>query len=205
MTTKVFCVGFHKTGTTSLAVALKTLGYRVAGPKGVRDPNIAVNALATAYALVDQYDAFQDNPWPLIYKQLDARYPGSKFILTLRDSESWIKSQLQHFGRWETPMRKWIYGAGCPEGNEDVYVRRFEEHNREVMAYFKDRPEDLLILDLTKGDGWEKICSFLGRDVPDTPFPHANKARKRENARTLSARLAKKAKKLSDRIASYFT
>jgi UDP-N-acetylmuramate-alanine ligase len=41
METKVFCIGFHKTGTTSLAVALKTLGYRVTGPNGVHDPDIA--------------------------------------------------------------------------------------------------------------------------------------------------------------------
>lgn len=30
MVTKIFCIGFHKTGTTSLATALETLGYRPA-------------------------------------------------------------------------------------------------------------------------------------------------------------------------------
>ncbi len=39
MKTKVFCIGFHKTGTSSLAVALKTFGYRVTGPNGVNNPN----------------------------------------------------------------------------------------------------------------------------------------------------------------------
>ncbi len=41
-----------------------------------------------AYELVAQYDAFQDNPWPIIYKGLDVKYPDSKFILMLRDPDS---------------------------------------------------------------------------------------------------------------------
>jgi hypothetical protein len=75
-------------------------------------------------------------------------------------------------------MRRWIYGegAGCPEGNEDIYVARYERHNKEVLEYFAKRPDDLLVFDLPKGDGWDKLCPFLGHDVPDEPFPHANKA-----------------------------
>lgn len=175
MKTKVFCIGFHKTGTTSLEVALGALGYRVTGPNGHLDPDIEKNALTVAYDLVEQYDAFQDNPWPILYKELDAKYPGSKFILTLRDSQSWIRSQVKYFGRRETPMRNWIYGVGNPEGNEAVYVERFEAHNREVLDYFRDRSDDLLVMDLAKGDGWEKLCPFLNLTVPVTPFPHTNK------------------------------
>ena len=41
---KIFGIGFHKTGTTSLAQALKMLGFSVTGPNGINDPNIADNA-----------------------------------------------------------------------------------------------------------------------------------------------------------------
>lgn len=180
MKSKVFCIGFHKTGTTSIAVALARLGYRVTGPNGVNDPNIESNVLPMALALVDRYDAFQDNPWPIIYKELDQRFPGSKFILLLRDPDTWIKSQISHFGRTETPMRKWIYGVGCPEGNESIYLDRYRAHNLDVQAHFASRPEDLLIMDLAKGDGWEKLCPFLGAAHPGTKFPHVNKAKDRE-------------------------
>ena len=186
MNTKIFCIGFHKTGTTSLAEALRTLGYRVTGPNGVTDPDIAQNVFSMTDALVEEYDAFQDNPWPIIYKELDVKYADSKFILTVRSSESWIKSQIRHFGRRETPMREWIYGAGCPEGNEDIYVSRFERHNREVIDYFGDRPDDLLVFPLTQRGGWNSLCSFLGKDVPNEPFPHANEASEREEAARLS-------------------
>lgn len=176
MKSKVFCIGFHKTGTTSLEKALELLGYRVTGSFGTRDPNIADKVHDMADELVARYDAFQDNPWPVLYRDMDEKYPGSKFILTMRSPESWISSQVRDFGLRETPMRQWIYGVGCPEGNEDVYVARYERHNREVLEYFRERPDDLLILDLPRGDGWPELCAFLGEPAPDKPFPHANKA-----------------------------
>ena len=79
---KVFCIGFHKTGTTSLELALKKLGYRVTGSFGTKDPDIAEKVHEMAYAMVPEYDAFEDNPWPILYRELDERFPGSKFILT---------------------------------------------------------------------------------------------------------------------------
>jgi hypothetical protein len=172
---KVFGIGFHKTGTTTLAIALRRLGYRVTGPNGTNDPEIEKNVYSMAYALVEQFDAFQDNPWPILYRELDARFPGSKFILTTRSSASWIRSQIAHFGVKETPMRRWIYGKGCPEGNEDIYLKRFDRHNKEVVAYFRGREEQFLSMDFTVGDGWEKLCAFLGFEPPAEPFPHANK------------------------------
>ena len=174
--TKVFCIGFHKTGTKSLAAALKTLGYRVTGPNGARDPDIAEKVHDMAWDLVDRFDAFQDNPWPILFKELDQRCPGSRFVLTLRDTDDWLRSIVGHFGRRESQMRRWIYGPGCPEGNEQVYRERFERHNREVRDYFRDRPGDLLELSLARGDGWQQLCPFLGLPVASVPFPHANRA-----------------------------
>ena len=175
---KVFCIGFHKTGTTSLELALKKLGNRVTGSFGTKDPDIANKVHEMAYAMVDNFDAFQDNPWPILYKELDKEFPGSKFILTRRPADTWIRSMVKDFALTETPMRRWIYGenAGCPEGNEDIYVARYERHYKEVFEYFSGRPNDLLTFDLPKGDGWDKLCPFLGYDIPDQPFPHANKA-----------------------------
>lgn len=57
MGTKIFCIGFHETGTTSLAKALRTLGYRVTGPNGVADPDIAQNVVL---------DYFKDRPDDLL-------------------------------------------------------------------------------------------------------------------------------------------
>ena len=179
---KVFGIGFHKTGTTSLAEALSILGYRVTGPNGTENPNIADEVREMAWRLAEEFDAFQDNPWPILYRELDERYPGSKFILTRRPTDRWIKSICRHFGAVESPMRRWIYGVGAPLGNEDLYVARYERHNREVLEYFRNRPDDLLVMDLSQGDGWEQLCPFLGHGIPFQPFPHENRAEDRWKA-----------------------
>lgn len=185
---KVFCLGFHKTGTTSLGMALDRLGYRVSGAFGVNDPDIAKHAAEQALERAADFDAFQDNPWPILYRELDDAFPGSKFILLLREPDAWIQSQLKHFGQRETPMRRWIYGDahGCPAGNEAVYLHRYQAHNQAVLAYFAQRPDDLLVLNLEEGDGWETLCAFLGEPIPCEPFPHANNAKKRNKRNLLS-------------------
>lgn len=173
---KVFGIGFHKTGTKSLAAALHILGYRVTGPNGVRDPQIATNALPMALDLVPRFDAFQDNPWPILFQEMDRRFPGSKFILTSRPTGEWFRSVEGYFGTASTPMRKWIYGvdAGSPIGNEAIYKTRYQRHNDAVLKHFENRPEALLVLNLTQGEGWPPLCSFLGHDVPDQAFPRKN-------------------------------
>jgi len=169
---KVFCVGFHRTGTSSLRAALQILGYRVCGSVATEEPDVASRVHQIAFDLLDHYDAFEDNPWPVLYRELDERRPGSRFILTIRPAEAWARSVVRFFGTKTTPMREWIYGAGSPVGNEDRYRDRFERHNQEVLRYFRDRPDDLLVLRITEGEGWPELCSFLRHPVPDEPFPH---------------------------------
>jgi hypothetical protein len=171
---KVFCIGFHKTGTKSIGSALSTLGYRVCGPTGVQDPHIAKNISAYIEKALSQFDAFQDNPWPIVFDNLDTRVPGSKFILTLRPEEQWISSMVSHFGDLDTPMREWIYGVGHPRGHETCYLQRYRDHNRDVFDYFKNRKTDLLVLDLTQDFTWQKLCEFLDKPLPHLPFPYLN-------------------------------
>ena len=178
-TPKVFGIGFHKTGTTSLAAALSHLGYKVTGPNEVHNPRIADEAYRASQELAVTHDAFQDNPWPLLYREMDRDHPGSRFILTLRPAEKWIRSVVTHFGMIDTPMRQWIYGVGHPIGNEEIFLARYERHNREVMEYFANRASDLLVLRITEGEGWEKLCPFLGVSVPERPFPRENTAEQR--------------------------
>jgi hypothetical protein len=171
---KVFGIGFHKTGTKSLAEALRRLGYRVTGPNGTGDEDIAGKLLPMTLALAEQFDGFQDNPWPLVYREMDRQFPGSKFVLTLRPMESWVGSVVRHFGTKTTPMRRLMYGAGSPLGNEAIYIERHKRHIDEVRDYFRDRPQDFLTLRITEGEGWQQLCPFLGRPVPESPFPHRN-------------------------------
>lgn len=183
MKEKVFCIGFHKSGTSSIGKALKILGYKVMAGHSISDQNVSENAMIKSIELVKKYDAFEDNPWPILYKELDKKFPGSKFILTVRDSDSWIKSQVKHFGEEITPMREWIYGVGSPKGNEQVYLNRYEQHNKEVREYFKNRPDDFVEINFSsKENNWEKICKLLNKKLPKVNFPHTNSQKDREKS-----------------------
>jgi hypothetical protein len=59
----------------------------------------------------------------------------------------------------------------------DIARRRYLSHIQEIRDYFKDRPDDLLEICWENGDGWEKLANFLGKPVPQEPFPHRNKRR----------------------------
>lgn len=171
---KVFGIGFHKTGTTSLELALGQLGYRVTGPNMVHSRLPTAQLWEKLKELIDKFDAFQDNPWPIFFKELYAYRPESKFILTVRPSSEWIRSVVDFFGSETTPMRERIYGSGSPLGHESEYIKRYERHNMDVLDFFSDKPSSLLVMNLPAGDGWSKLCAFLGRvDVPSRPFPHA--------------------------------
>lgn len=179
---KVFGIGFHKTGTKSLAAALKYLGYRVTGPNFSENPRIAQEALRLSLELVPHYDAFQDNPWPVLYRELHREFPQAKFILTLRPTAAWIASVVRHFGATTTPMREWIYGLGSPRGNEQLYVSRYEAHNRGVLAYFQEASARFLVFRITDGQEWRALCPFLGKEIPAIPFPHENPAEARSGS-----------------------
>ncbi|MCK5363870.1 MAG: hypothetical protein KAR22_12915 [Gammaproteobacteria bacterium] len=51
-------------------------------------------------------------------------------------------------------------------------ITKFEKNTAEVQAAFG--PVRLLTYNL--GDGWEKLCRFLDRPIPDMPFPRSNSA-----------------------------
>ena len=174
MQNKVFCIGFQKTGTTTMVEALKLLGYRVTGPDHVRDKDIAEKLERVTAELSHRFDAFQDNPWPLVYRQMDALHPGSKFILTVRDPQKWYESYRNHFeGVPSTPMQRTALRAPRSMTRSTTKVACAATTTRSV-DYFQDRPDDLLVIDVTRDHRWEPICAFLELPVPAAPFPHSN-------------------------------
>jgi hypothetical protein len=187
----VFGIGLHKTGTTSLGVALEGLGYTVC--HGAISLRVALghrrmmhllrcHELEPIMRVAEHYDAFEDNPWFLLYRELDARFAHAKFILTMRDESRWLESALRYYDRTETDIRRsdlrhWIYGVRSPVGHEQRWLERYRQHNDDVKAYFRNRPGDLLVVDWERGSGWAELASFLGRDVPSRSFPHENRGR----------------------------
>jgi 3'-phosphoadenosine 5'-phosphosulfate (PAPS) 3'-phosphatase len=176
---KIFGIGLSKTGTTSLANALTLLRYKTRDNLGA-SKYAAGDLSSIDLEIVNAHEALTDTPIPSFYRELDAAYPGSKFILTVRDSNGWLASCRKQFTQrgaeqqTEAHKRLFIDLYGSDVFNEEGFVRGYRSYVEGVRQYFRNRPDDLLIIDITAGEGWGKLCRFLGRPVPDIPFPKAN-------------------------------
>ncbi len=179
-TPKIVCVGFQKTGTTSLGTALKRMGYSVCGTRTDLTLPILHGNVTRIRTVIAGYDAVKDTPWPLLYKDIDRWFPGSKFVLTYRNPESWYNSVRDHIGTLRSPLHEWIYGwgKGIPAYNRDNTLRVYEDHIDDVYHYFRNRPDDLLTIDFSAGEGWDSLCDFVGRDRIEESFPHEGKRKK---------------------------
>jgi len=182
--TRVFGIGLQKTATTSLHEAFKLLGFDSLHWGTGEAPMIwyEMNALGRS-ATLEQWYALSDNPIPLLYKQLDKAYPGSKFILTVRDEVDWLVSVKKLWDHKHNPTRYlWdVYPISnqlhtALYGRKDfdalVFLDRYRRHNLEVLEYFKDRPDDLLVT----GAGWPALCKFLDKPIPTVPYPRSNRS-----------------------------
>jgi hypothetical protein len=166
---KIFGLGLSKTGTTSLHHALKRLGL-----KSVHYPH-KKEIFVGDFSWMDDYDAVSDIPVAPYYPQLDKIYPGSKFILTVRAVDQWLQSMERWWNRpdraseYMIRMRIAVYGVHAFHADRLRYV--YEKHVNDATEYFRNRPRDLLVLDICAGEGWEQLCPFLDRSPPGGNFP----------------------------------
>ncbi|HSE33384.1 MAG TPA: sulfotransferase [Pyrinomonadaceae bacterium] len=179
---KVVGVGLPKTGTTTLGYCFRRFGFK----HRTFDMDLALqvkrNILAPVLKEAEKFEAFEDWPWFEIYRELDQRFPNSKFILTLRkDTETYVASLKRHHER--EGIRKpgfikphfWdeVHGMQPADWDYEKSAQRYERHNREVLEYFGDRINtDLLVVCWEQGDGWRELSRFLNKRKPDEPFPH---------------------------------
>jgi hypothetical protein len=157
---KVFCIGLNKTGTTSLHLAFQKMGLK-SFHGGTFDYRI---------------DAFSDGRYYQNYKDLDKLSPNSKFILNTRELRPWILSRIKHCqqpgkGHY-TPG--WEKDSRCDSDRIEEWVEQRWQLYREIKEYFKDRPTDLLVLDVCGGDNYQQICPFLDLSRIAEKFPTQN-------------------------------
>lgn len=147
----------------------------------------------------------------MLYEAFYAQFPKGKFILTEREPDRWLKSVQKHFGDSVNPTRRFVYGQmGSIEAPEH-YKKIYTTHNENVKAFFQEKGTDsFLVFKIEEGDGWETLCGFLDKAVPQTavthkplPFPHANPASTRDFYRK-HKRVRKFKRSLKRNIKHYF-
>jgi hypothetical protein len=184
---KVFGLGLSRTGTRSLTSALQVLGFDCSHYPIDEDTYVELSNAQYDLTLLRYHDGLTDITVAPFFEQFDRHYPGSKFVLTVRDKEDWLASCARHwfnrpaFKDVEDPdeevhikMRQFLRSAvyGCYNFDRERFSHVYDQYVRRLMEYFKDRPEDLLIIDICSGEGFEKLAPFMDRPVPVEPFPH---------------------------------
>ena len=108
-------------------------------------------------------------------------YPEAKVIITDRSEDSWVSSmkrtvvapgmrQRQDQG---AALRR-AYHMLCWDDDFDANGRKFwREYNRQVRALTD--PNDLFVYEL--GEGWDRLCAFLGKTIPEVKYPNNDEAR----------------------------
>lgn len=200
---KIFCVGCNKTGTTSIENVFNSLGLTIGNQRQAellvfdwakRDYRRLVNYCRSA-------EAFQDMPFSMhgTFQVVDEAFPGSKFILTVRSNvDEWFESLVRFHskivGKGRVPtaddLRQVNYrypgfmldvlklNFGADESllyNREAYAQFYEEHNENIKKHFKNRPDDLLVLNVAEPDAMERLLKFLGYPYTGQEMPHLNK------------------------------
>lgn len=190
-----FGIGWHKTGTTSLTESFNLLGL-----KARHHPYEMYAEYASG---AKQFESFGDNDFVCdaiihtIYPELDRNYPDSKFILTRRPVDKWLSSVQQHFAKGHAPREDlggqswWDYNDearhvhgihemmyGQRTFDAQTMASRYIRHEAETRAYFQNRPDDLLIVDIEDKNSfaWPRLCAFLGLPVHEGSIPHLRKS-----------------------------
>jgi|LakMenEpi03Aug12_release.lakeMendotaPanAssembly.Ray.scaffolds.fasta_scaffold258540_2 hypothetical protein len=178
---KVFGIGWAKTGTTTLGLCMETLGYRHMSQNLSLVADLKMGDLTRILSIASRFDSFDDWPWIMLFREMDGFFPNSRFILTKRTPDRWLRSY-RNMLRVQGPVteemnsiRSTLYRLPFPDVTDGELLERYQRHNDEVQDYFRDRPNDLLLVNWEEGHGWRELCGFLGMAMPEVPFPHANR------------------------------
>ncbi len=209
MSLQVIAVGPPRTGTSSLKVALQSLGFArcMHMDELFNQPNLVDHWIElfetgkTDFAtLFAGYQSSADFPGCLAYRELMAHYPEAKFIVNYRDADAWYDSMLETVYAF-VPRTAEQKQSLLEKGEQDPrylgiaktlalvevyllerhYAGQFADRERTIARYhrfFTEVRETIPAsrrLDYRLGDGWEPLCSFLGKDVPTESFPFKNK------------------------------
>ena len=204
---KVICAGWGRTGTRSLKYALEYFtgqpSYHMQNillnkkdAKKWHNSIFQHNQEFNWEDIYKGYGACLDFPSCNYYKELMKAYPDAKVILTVRDAKSWITSwnvlnnqilnsftfrflakiPYTSFKLQKDIHNKMILGPdGAFEGvaTDEEKMKKFNTWNQSVIDYV---PKDRLLVYQVK-EGWQPLCNFLNKPIPDISFPYKNKTK----------------------------
>lgn len=166
-TEKIFIIGLPRTATTSVCLAMLEQGFKTAHNAYTQDSFSQAQVLA-------------DTPIFCDYQQLDKDFPNSQFIHLTRAPELWLPSikqllqrmivNLQRTDGGFNPHIKRCYSevfSPLTEDNinsDEFLLDCYSRHQQGIVEHFKDRPQDLLTIDVSNEASYFAMLSFLNID-----------------------------------------
>ncbi|CAO1603122.1 hypothetical protein XANCAGTX0491_006715 [Xanthoria calcicola] len=143
--------------------------------------------------LLSDYAAVTDVPAVCFAEDLVSAYPDAKVILMEREIDSWftsfdtavIKAVWNRTNLFIGSIDPWFVGplkdlhlrwvrGWMHSHSEDEMRRKAKAHYREHYALVRRITPKERLLEYKMGSGWEPLCDFLGKPIPDVDFPRVN-------------------------------
>lgn len=186
---KIFVLGYNKTGTKSLAKALEILGYKTTHTKGGGEllemtyKNMKKNR-GILYGF-DEYDCYLDYPIyePIVFSHIIDEYPNAKYISLTRDLTKYVDSvlrdKIKRLNDGIVDSWNWL-GVGdkevfenYPEYQKEWVKGKTEFKHQSNLRWLEKKGIDYLDMNICdNGEGWKELCSFLDKSVPNVEFPY---------------------------------
>ena len=163
---KIFCIGFQKTGTTTLGKALVSLGFNHTSFNREVLEAYQAGERVKVLSYMDGFESADDAPWNKIdiIPLLDHAFPNSRFVYLERDEEAWKQSVIN----WASKMTG-------REPNIEQYLKDYLAHKEFVDQYFVgDKAGALLRIDVSKKGSLNLLKSFLGFEEGKQEFRRFN-------------------------------
>lgn len=171
---KVFCVGFNKSGTTTL----HRIFIDQVGITSDHNPKWTYWSHTRDRAMLDRRQAFSDGGCASV-RNLDEMYPDALFVLNTRPLRNWVLSRHKAVARsraaaqWaltkyvplgflSRALNRWVLDNSPRAMARWVAIRN--SYHRHVMEYFQGREDKLLVLDIEDPDAPRRLSEFLGLD-----------------------------------------
>lgn len=146
MNKKIFVIGFNKTATCSFHSLFERLGIN------------SVHTDKPVMEIIDDYDAFTDGYHLNLFTDYFNKYPDSLFILNTRPIKNWLISRYKH-ALTEDWRDCWCWPVS--ENKTNSWIRERKYHFENVLEFFKDKGEQLVIVNIER-EGWENfVVDFL--------------------------------------------
>lgn len=165
---KIFCIGFNKTGTSSLHRFFEDLGL-------TSTHNVFWPAHSRAWKCdksLFRYQCYSDGE-KADFIALDGAFPGSLFILNNRNERDWLYSRLKHVLRFNedidasTILTDSRFGWMARDffSNKELAIKKWISERRiyvtQAIRYFNGR-SDFIEVDITTSPQWpSELLDFL--------------------------------------------